>query len=170
MELFNFIQFKDREALIDGESGKGISYGNLTDAVNQFTGLLGNQKSFVFLFIKSTVDDLTAYLAMLQCGNAVAVFDGDLHPDLKFQLINLYKPHFIIESSSADRAAIEEDYLPLSAPFSSVSIWQRQRIEESPLIHPDLLLLLSTSGTTGSPKLIRLTRKNIISNASAICN
>ena len=35
--------------------------------------------------------------------------------------------------------------------------------------HPDLCLLLSTSGTTGSPKLVRLSRRNIESNAQAIC-
>ncbi len=35
-------------------------------------------------------------------------------------------------------------------------------------LHPDLCILLSTSGTTGSPKLVRLSRSNIESNASAI--
>nr|WP_229499325.1 AMP-binding protein [Pseudoduganella ginsengisoli] len=35
-------------------------------------------------------------------------------------------------------------------------------------LHPDLCVLLSTSGTTGSPKLVRLSRKNIEANAGAI--
>jgi acyl-CoA synthetase (AMP-forming)/AMP-acid ligase II len=34
--------------------------------------------------------------------------------------------------------------------------------------HPDLALLLSTSGSTGSPKLVRLSHSNLISNADAI--
>ncbi|MDE0775415.1 MAG: AMP-binding protein [Nocardioides sp.] len=36
--------------------------------------------------------------------------------------------------------------------------------------HPDLALLLSTSGSTGSPKLVRLSRDNVLSNASAIAD
>ena len=35
-------------------------------------------------------------------------------------------------------------------------------------LHPDLALLLSTSGSTGSPKLVRLSHTNLTSNATAI--
>ena len=35
-------------------------------------------------------------------------------------------------------------------------------------LHEDLALLLSTSGSTGSPKLVRLSRTNLVSNAAAI--
>ena len=35
-------------------------------------------------------------------------------------------------------------------------------------LHPDLALLLSTSGTTGSPKLVRLGRDGLLANATAI--
>jgi len=34
--------------------------------------------------------------------------------------------------------------------------------------HPDLAVCLTTSGTTGSPKLVRLTRQNLLSNAKSI--
>ncbi|MEJ7801013.1 MAG: non-ribosomal peptide synthetase, partial [Ilumatobacter sp.] len=35
-------------------------------------------------------------------------------------------------------------------------------------IHPDLALLLSTSGSTGCPKLVRLSHRNLVANARAI--
>ncbi|MEU4450361.1 non-ribosomal peptide synthetase [Nocardioides sp. NPDC023903] len=35
-------------------------------------------------------------------------------------------------------------------------------------LHPDLALLLSTSGSTGSPKLVRLSRDNLTANAASI--
>ena len=37
-------------------------------------------------------------------------------------------------------------------------------------LHPDLGLLLTTSGSTGSPKLVRLTQSNVVSNARSIAN
>jgi hypothetical protein len=37
-------------------------------------------------------------------------------------------------------------------------------------LHPDLCLLLSTSGSTGSPKLVRLSHTNVESNAEAIAS
>ena len=35
-------------------------------------------------------------------------------------------------------------------------------------IHPDVLLCLTTSGTTGSPKLVKLTEENLRSNSESI--
>lgn len=40
----------------------------------------------------------------------------------------------------------------------------------TPVLHPDLRLLLSTSGSTGSPKLVRLSADNLTSNAAAIAD
>jgi acyl-CoA synthetase (AMP-forming)/AMP-acid ligase II len=37
-------------------------------------------------------------------------------------------------------------------------------------LHPDLALLLSTSGSTGSPKLVRLSRANLLANARSIAD
>ncbi|WP_370248001.1 AMP-binding protein [Nocardioides sp.] len=39
---------------------------------------------------------------------------------------------------------------------------------DAPAPHPDLRLLLGTSGSTGSPRLVRLSRTNLESNAAAI--
>ena len=41
-------------------------------------------------------------------------------------------------------------------------------IKKSIKLHPNLALLLTTSGSTGSPKLVKLTKRNLISNAKSI--
>nr|WP_245348433.1 AMP-binding protein [Paeniglutamicibacter psychrophenolicus] len=50
----------------------------------------------------------------------------------------------------------------MNRPFELHSVAPRH------LLHPELALLLSTSGSTGSPKLVRLSARNLRSNAEAI--
>ncbi|WP_350275571.1 AMP-binding protein [Kribbella sp. HUAS MG21] len=79
-------------------------------------------------------------------------------------------------------AVLRAGHVPLVTPTDQVSItdayppdlWLRGdgtfdgAGEPRHLLHPDLALLLSTSGSTGSPKLVRLSHTNVISNADAI--
>ena len=58
------------------------------------------------------------------------------------------------DRTSSSRAA--DGWLPVHADADAVAM------------HPDLAVLLSTSGTTGTPKLVRLSRRNLVANAEAI--
>ena len=49
-------------------------------------------------------------------------------------------------------------------------LWQERRLTTQHALHPELRLLLSTSGSTGSPKLVRLSSTNLQSNAAAIAD
>jgi acyl-coenzyme A synthetase/AMP-(fatty) acid ligase len=51
--------------------------------------------------------------------------------------------------------------------FSEYALLERSR-DESKKLHPDLALLMTTSGTTASRKVVRLTKNNIVSNAKSI--
>ena len=59
-----------------------------------------------------------------------------------------------------------EDY-NLVDEFSGYVLLERDGDGNSKL-HPDLTLLMTTSGTTASRKVVRLTKKNMVSNAQSI--
>lgn len=168
--IFNFKQHKNQPAIIDGDSGQTLTYEKLAESASHFVKYFEAHKSLVFLFVSPSPDILTAYLALLNQGHAVAVFDTGLHPDLKNQLVAAYIPHYIIEGITSSWAPAQDLYAVVRTSITSLKAWRCNNFMICPRLHPDLQLLLSTSGTTGSPKLIRLSASNLVSNASAICN
>lgn len=170
MKLFNFTQYADLPAFIEGDTSKVISYQDLEKSTHLFAASFVKTKSLCFLFIDSTADHLIAYLSLINLGHAVALFDASMHPDFKQRLITLYSPLYVIETSINTSLDIDRStYEPIVTSLPSLLVWQHRFPAQSPSLHPELQLLLSTSGTTGNPKLIRLTSANILANATSIC-
>lgn len=93
----------------------------------------------------STLDTLVAYLGALRRRCPAILLDADLPLDTRKSLYNRYG---------------------IGAVFGA-SGWMTG-VSSAHAAHPDLALLLSTSGSTGSPKLVRLSVRNLQSNAAAI--
>ncbi|MFN7920019.1 MAG: AMP-binding protein [Bryobacteraceae bacterium] len=106
--------------------------------------LRGN-KSLVFCFCENDAETVFNYLAAVEAGHAVALVNAGLHVDLQQGLIERYQPDWILRGAE----------------------WIRKE-QPSREIHPSLALLLATSGTTGSPKFVRLTRAAVEANAESI--
>ncbi len=94
----------------------------------------------------NTVDALVVYLAALAAGHPVLLAPHD-RPDFLRSLTDAYDP---------DVVAFPDGTL------------DERRAGSAHTLHPDLALLLSTSGSTGSPKLVRLSHENLRSNAESI--
>jgi acyl-CoA synthetase (AMP-forming)/AMP-acid ligase II len=83
------------------------------------------------------------YLAALQAGHAVILLEQAADPAA---VIERYDPRYVL---AGRQMQVREDAAPAA-------------------LHPDLRVLLSTSGSTGSPKLVRLSERNLLSNAESI--
>ncbi|MFG3309443.1 AMP-binding protein [Streptomyces wuyuanensis] len=137
----------DRTAFVTSE-GK-ISYRELADRVADTARKLGPGRRMVLLPGANTVDALVVHLAALAAGHPVLLVPGD-HPEAVETLIDAYDPD-VVARPAGGAWAIEE-----------------RRPGSAHVFHPDLALLLSTSGSTGSPKLVRLSYENLQANAEAI--
>lgn len=158
--VFALDQHSAPKALYEASSQRWWSYQNLRGAVGELTGALaGSPKPLVFNFCRNDVRSVVTWLASLEAGNATALLDDGLAGESKASLIDLYQPELVSTGEN----------LPCSG-YESVreSLWRRMVPSGSPL-HPDLALLLSTSGSTGSPRFVRLTRRNVEANAESIC-
>jgi acyl-CoA synthetase (AMP-forming)/AMP-acid ligase II len=151
---------RSRIALLDGADGAEIVYEELAARVQACAAKLG-ERSLIFLFCRNTVSSVVWYLAALEGGHAVALLPAGLAAEFQERLMDLYKPEWILSPDRADYAAMGYQ------AAGEEGLWRRFSDLAGPL-HPDLSLLLSTSGTTGNPKFVRLTRANIEANTESI--
>ncbi|MGW2560464.1 AMP-binding protein [Streptomyces sp. NPDC001514] len=137
----------DRTALItaDGE----ISYRELAARVADAALRLGTERRLVLLPGANTAEALIVHLAALSMGHPLLLVPGD-HPEAVESLTAAYDPDVVVRPAPG-----------------AWEIEERRAVSTHDL-HPDLALLLSTSGSTGSPKLVRLSHDNLQSNAEAI--
>lgn len=161
----NLLSFSSNIALIDTSSKESVNYFELEkEAQNLSDKLTLLKKGLIFLFTTNNPESIITYVASLKSGNAVLLLDEKLNDEIRKDLIDKYKPDFVISVSKN----IPADYAE-SFKYKSLNFLRRSNTADKN-IYPELAVLLSTSGTTGSPKLVRLSYKNIQSNAESIAD
>ncbi len=131
------------------EAGRHVSYGELVALVDRDAATLADLPAGVALVAMSpTVDAITAYLACLSSGRPVVLVDDDPASPLPAVLIERY-------SATATHGV-------RSGTFG----WSPTDAPPENGLPPQVLL--TTSGSTGSPKLVRLPHRAIRANATSI--
>jgi acyl-CoA synthetase (AMP-forming)/AMP-acid ligase II len=164
MKFWEFQQDGVACAVIDARSGKSWSYDQVQEDVTRIRAALPRvgRKSVGLLIAQNRYECLVAYLAALNADSALMLLDASLNAELVRQLVILYRPDWIFAVEPGEnfpgyrKSALSEPWL--------LEIESPQEVE----VHPDVAILLSTSGSTGSPKLVRLSLKNLQANAAAI--
>ena len=136
-------------ALRDDGSRAFVDYAELARRTATWADRLAGAKALVFLFIPNSIDGVAALLGAWRAGHAVALLDPALGDGARQSLIGAYAPEYAVAADPAGELAV--------ATYAA-----------GPPPHPDLALLLSTSGSTGSPKFVRLTLDQMLHNAKAI--
>jgi len=146
------------------DSGSSSTYASLEASCDRFAERIASStKTLGFVLCRNTLPCLTAYLGALRAGKAVCLLDADLDPSLLERLIDCYSPHWIFSSERFEKAAYGQ--IEVEGGWLNTS-----REVQAPPIHPELAVLLPTSGSTGSPKLVRLSYENLQANAVSICS
>jgi acyl-CoA synthetase (AMP-forming)/AMP-acid ligase II len=173
-------QFKDKPALIDGPSGRGLTYSQFEDAVRRTAASLarrGFRKRDVFgIFSTNCPEYGVAFHAVAMLGG----INTPVNPlytaeEAAFQLKNsgakllVTSPQFVAKArETADQSGIEELFVFGNAegatPFDSLlqSDGDVPRVEIN--AREDLVALPYSSGTTGLPKGVMLTHYNLVAN------
>lgn len=161
-DLERFVQ-STAPALLDDHSGVWLSYKGLIESVcrgRDYLRTLGG-KPLVMIFSANDIDTAVTLLSVLEADGTAALITGRLPPSRRQHLIERYRPR-LVAGAAPDGPYRPHPPMPLGLP-----LWHRTDGDAAD-VHPELALLLSTSGSTGSAKLVRLSRRAVTANAHAI--
>ncbi|MGI6072202.1 MAG: AMP-binding protein [Lachnospiraceae bacterium] len=167
--IFGIDRINEKRIALISESGRSFSYGQVRIAAAE-VGRVLQGKSVVFCLCRNVPEAVIGYLGIMEQGS-VPLLLGE-NPDrkqLKY-LHEIYRPSYYWRSGEMNNP--EE-------PSEDASVYGKEILRMGdyrlfatglPSYETDgeLALLLSSSGSTGSPKLIRLSRRNLESNAESI--
>ncbi len=139
-------RFTDNVAILT-ESGESITYQELAQKADE-AGFAGGRRRLALIEADNSLPAVIAYLGALRAGHAVLLLTAG-KPEDTARLTELYRPELVWTQSSG-----------------------LTEVTETPVgeLHPELKILLSTSGSTGSSKLVRLSATNIDANARSIAS
>ncbi|MEV4863497.1 non-ribosomal peptide synthetase [Streptomyces ossamyceticus] len=127
-----------------------VTYRALAERVATTAERLGRVRRLVLVAGANRADALVTYLAALSAGHPVLLVPGDGDEAIA-SLTAAYRPDVVARTGTDGTWTLDEHH-----PGTAHTL------------HPDLALLLSTSGSTGSPKLVRLSHDNVQANAESI--
>ncbi|WP_425756276.1 AMP-binding protein [Ihubacter sp. rT4E-8] len=147
------ILYEDRE----------ISYKELNVQVDYISKMLTNRK-LVLVLCDNTYESIIAYLATMKADCVPMLFPALTWDRTLKNNIKLYKPDYIFTPFYLE---LREGY-GLMLDDNLLKIYKLSDNSKSDL-HPNLQLLLSTSGSIGSPKCVRISKENLSANTYDIC-
>ncbi|PRY88757.1 AMP-binding protein [Donghicola tyrosinivorans] len=155
--FWDFAEVPPQRTALRLPDGTTLSYGAIDRAANTWAARLSEaafgKRVVLGLEIDLSPEAISAYLGALRCGFPVLLAEpGQLAKGKP--LFDQWRPPLTIRAAHPGTCAPITIEVDQDAP--------------TPPLHPDLRLLLSTSGSTGDPKLVRLSAENIASNAKAI--
>ena len=107
-------------------------------------------------------ETIVSYLSLLKGKCVIFFLDQNINQNYLDSLIKSYKPNYIIKGNSQ----VLKDY-SFSFSYENLSCFKQKKFTKLNL-HKDLVILLTTSGSTGTKKLVRQSYKNYVSNTANI--
>jgi long-chain acyl-CoA synthetase len=156
--------FSEHVAVISDDGGR-LKYKELLECSQELVGEI-EQRSLVFCMTKNTLGSFLGYIAFITNNIVPLMLDSELDQQLLDNLIARYHPDYLWISNK------KVNYINMGKLVNSKFGYSLIKLncKTTYLIHNELCLLLTTSGSTGSQKLVKLSYENIYSNAESISN
>lgn len=162
MGLLDYFSANDNLVFMDARSSDQYSLDALLHKVPERKRVQAGK--LVFLYLDDSLLAASVYLSYMNSPYTLALLNAGLAVDMKLSLENKYQPSIIADLNRSVVEGYEEERISL--PFGNYTTFSRET--ESQPLHAQCKVLLSTSGSTGSPKFVKLSEENLIQNALSI--
>ncbi len=163
MSFFDDIGSHGRAPALVPEDGEPICYSALAEQADALGAALPG-RGLAFLLARNCPASVVGYLGLLRSRTPLVLLAAGLHPDHLAALLRTYAPRWLwLPRERAAELAGARELFALDG-YVLLAIDGAPEVE----LHPELAVLVTTSGTTGSRKLVRQSRRNLAANASAI--
>lgn len=160
--MWNFNKFSNNVALLS-DSGEKITYSEMSNETKEIADII-RARCLIFSFCSNTIGSVIGYTSFMTNSIVPVLLNAHLDDELVSKLVDNYHPAYLwIPAEQKEKYADYElvyekyDYVLLKTGFE----------KEYPM-NEELGLLLTTSGSTGSPKFVRQTYTNVMTNAEQI--
>ncbi|MFL6126423.1 AMP-binding protein [Actinophytocola sp.] len=152
---------------------QALTYGELAALVGTVErALRHDRKALVLCAGDRDLPTLLAYLAGLRLGHTVMFMPASA------EILSAYQPEFVLPAPGTEPGLRDLGYVPGEDVTAGVSVFRRRPTRpandshtndiHTNDIHEDTALLLATSGSTGSPKAVRLSYSGLAGNTAAV--
>ncbi len=162
-------QDRDNAVLTFPEAGRCYDRAELKDLCHVFDSVIATarQKLSVLIIADLSAVAIAAYLECLRTGHAAILLDSRFDHDKRSALLESFRPDVVVLQSSSATAH------PMSADYDvggtiGAHLVLRRRQSEPPVPHPQLAVLIATSGSLGAFRLVCLTYSGLGHNGSSI--
>lgn len=132
--------------------GQMLTYGQILDLANVIEHNVP-ARSIFFILTTNDVGGIAMVMATILSGNVPLILSSHIEPELLRNLIDTYRPQYITKPNDE----FSEGHAVLDAYGYSICVSDGDKCD----MYTELSHLLPTSGSTGSPKLVRHKYDNI---------
>ena len=158
----NINRFSSKVFLID-EKEKPVTFGKIfLKPENELSFITDND--ICLLLADNCKSYIELYLYFFKKNIKQILLDKNINEIQITKISKLYKPNYLIINSS-NKISFKSYKFIKSYGSYNIYLYSKKKLP----MHKDLAVLLSTSGSTGSSKFVKLSKKNILDNALNIC-
>lgn len=141
--MFLIDKITDQVAIKD-DAGNTLTYRQLDEYSKEILQLIGS-RNVVLVVCDNSISTIAFYYALMDSDNVPLLLDSRNNVDFINDYMDLYHPAYIWD----DR------HEPIKTSYNRYEV------------NPELALIMTTSGSTGNPKTVRISKKNLYENADA---
>jgi long-chain acyl-CoA synthetase len=147
------------------DAGVHLTYGEISNFSRSINDLLP-YRCLVFCLAQNTLGSYCGYLSFISNAIVPVMIDSGMDRRFLEELIETYKPEYLWLPNNRVNEFTNGPILFSKYNYSLVKLNANTIFT----LHKDLAILLATSGSTGSPKFVRISYENLKANAIAIAD